>query len=86
MLTWWGIENRNSCYSCHSCSKTPNPGRLYGKVDTKLFFQERLVIGLTEQCAVCLFPIFIVGIEHITRKPFVNVIISAYCWRVRMRI
>lgn len=29
MLTWWGIENRNSCYSCYSCSKTPNPGRLY---------------------------------------------------------
>lgn len=28
--------------------KTPNPGRLYGKVDTKLTFQKLLVIGLTE--------------------------------------
>lgn len=29
MYNWWGIEKRISCYSCHSCSKTPNPGRLY---------------------------------------------------------
>ena len=29
MLTWWGIETRNSFYSFYSCSKTPNPGRLY---------------------------------------------------------
>lgn len=28
--------------------KTPNPETLYGKVDTKLTFQERLVIGLAE--------------------------------------
>ena len=28
--------------------KTPNPETLYGKVDTKLSFQELLVIGLTE--------------------------------------
>ena len=28
--------------------KTPNPETLYGKVDTKLAFQELLVIGLTE--------------------------------------
>lgn len=27
---------------------SPNPGRLYGKVDTKLTFQELLVIGLAE--------------------------------------
>ena len=45
MLTLWGIETRNSFYSC---SKTPNPKTLYGKVDTKLAFQELLVIGLTE--------------------------------------
>lgn len=48
MLTWWGIENRNSCHSYYSCSNTPDPGTLYGKVDTKLTFQEFLVIGLTE--------------------------------------
>ena len=45
MYNWWSIEKRNSC---HSCSKTPNPETLYGKVDTKLTFQEILVIGLTE--------------------------------------
>ena len=45
MLTLWGIEKRNPCYSC---SKTPNPETLYGKVDTKLAFQELLVIGLTK--------------------------------------
>lgn len=28
--------------------KPRTPGRLYGKVDTKLSFQELLVIGLTE--------------------------------------
>lgn len=28
--------------------KPPNPETLYGKVNTKLSFQERLVIGLTE--------------------------------------
>ena len=48
MLTLWGIEKRNSFYSFYSCSKTQNPGRLYDKVDTKLAFQELLVIGLTE--------------------------------------
>lgn len=48
MLTLWGIETRNSCHSCYSCFKTPNPETLYGKVDTKLTFQELLVIGLTE--------------------------------------
>ena len=45
MLTWWGIEIRNSFYSC---SKTPNPGRLYGKFDTKLFFQKLFEIRFTE--------------------------------------
>ena len=45
MLTLWGIGKRNQC---HSYSKTPNPETLYGKVDTKLAFQELLVIGLTE--------------------------------------
>lgn len=45
MLILWGIEKRNTC---HSYSKTPNPETLYGKVDTKLAFQELLVIGLTE--------------------------------------
>lgn len=48
MYNWLGIETRNSFYSFYSCSKTPNPGRLYGKVDTKLTFQKLLVIGLTE--------------------------------------
>jgi hypothetical protein len=48
MLTLWGIETRNSFHSFHSCSKTPNLETLYGKVDTKLTFQERLVIGLAE--------------------------------------
>lgn len=48
MLTWWGIENRNSRYSCHSCSNPRTPETLYGKVDTKLTFQKLLVIGLTE--------------------------------------
>lgn len=48
MLSWWGIETRNSFYSFYSCSKTPNLETLYGKVDTKLTFQELLVIGLTE--------------------------------------
>lgn len=42
MYNWWSIEKRNSC------SKTPNLETLYGKVDTKLTFQERLVIGLAE--------------------------------------
>ena len=45
MLILWGIEKRNPC---HSYSKTQNPETLYGKVDTKLAFQELLVIGLTE--------------------------------------
>lgn len=45
MYNWWSIEKRNSC---HSCSKTQNLETLYGKVDTKLTFQERLVIGLAE--------------------------------------
>ena len=45
MYNWWGIEKR---ILCHSCSKTPNPETLYGKVDTKLTFQELLVIGFTE--------------------------------------
>lgn len=45
MYNWWGIEIRNPC---HSCSKTPNPEKLYGKVDTKLTFQELLVIRLAE--------------------------------------
>lgn len=48
MYNWWGIEKRISCHSCYSCSKTPNPETLYGKVDTKLTFQELLVIGLAE--------------------------------------
>lgn len=39
---------RNPCHSCNSCSKTPNPEKLYGKVDTKLTFQELLVIRLAE--------------------------------------
>ena len=48
MLTWWGIGRRNSFYSFYSCSKTPNPGKLYGKVDTKLTFQKLLEIRFTE--------------------------------------
>lgn len=48
MYNWWGIEKRNSCHSYYSCSKNPDPGTLYGKVDTQLTFQEFLVIGLTE--------------------------------------
>lgn len=48
MYNWWSIEKRNSCHSYYSCSKTPNPETLYGKVDTKLTFQKRLVIGLAE--------------------------------------
>ena len=45
MYNCCGIGRRDSFYSC---SKTPNPKTLYGKVDTKLAFQELLVIGLTE--------------------------------------
>lgn len=48
MYNWLGIEIRNPCHSCNSCSKTPTPEKLYGKVDTKLTFQELLVIRLAE--------------------------------------
>lgn len=48
MYNWWGIEIRNPCHSFNSCSKTPTPEKLYGKVDTKLTFQELLVIRLAE--------------------------------------
>ena len=48
MLTLWGVENEIRFIRFIRFQKTPNPGRLYGKVDTKLTFKEFLEIRLTE--------------------------------------